>query len=128
MQTAATKSMTREFRLVPSGTGQGVSCDVNGAFVGAVPLLKRSRDERRWEPRDCEQLSKQLGADFGLPIDISSKLGGLKAICDALNDGDIARAQISTVLLAIPIHRRLRKARDHGKTSSSSFAISIGAE
>ena len=94
--------MIREFRLVPSGTGQGVSCDANGAFVGAVPLLKQSHGKRRWEPRNCEQLSKRLGADFGLPIDVSSKLGGLRAICNALNDGDIARAQIATVLPAIP--------------------------
>jgi hypothetical protein len=102
MQLNAGKSMIREFRLVPSGAGQGVSCDANGAFVGAVPLLKQSRDECRWEPRNCEQLSKQLGADFGLPIDMSSKIGGLRAICNALNDGDLARAQIATVLLAIP--------------------------
>jgi hypothetical protein len=100
----AGKSMIREFRLAPSGSGKGVSCDVNGAFVGAVPLLKRSHrnGESRWEARDCELLSKEIGTHFGLPVDVSSKVGGLKAICNALNDGDIARAQIATVLLAIP--------------------------
>ena len=56
----------------------------------------------RWEPRECGELSKALGANFGLPIDISSKMGGVRAIANALNDGDVARAQIATVLLGIP--------------------------
>ena len=96
--------MIREFRLSPPGSGGGVSCDANGAFIGTIPLLKRSNalDEDRWEPRDCGELAKQIGGQFGLPIDISSKLGGLKAISNALNDGDVARAQIATVLLGIP--------------------------
>jgi hypothetical protein len=47
---------------------------------------------------------------------MSSKLGGLKAICNALNDGDTARAQIAAVLLAIPDRPALingKCARDH---------------
>ena len=95
--------MIHEFRLSPPNTGRGVSCSADGAFVGAVPLLRRAREngKDKWEPRDCGQLSKQIGADFGLPIDMSAKIGGLKAICKALNDGDIVRAQIATVLMAI---------------------------
>ncbi len=94
----------REFRLSPPGGGRGISCDVNGAFVGSVPLLKRARVNGRdiWQPRECGQLSKQIGANFGLPIDMSSKMGGLNAISRALNEGDIARAQVATVLLGIP--------------------------
>lgn len=91
----------REFRLAPSGSGRGVSCSTDGAFSGAIPLLQRN-GEGRWEPRDCAQLSKQIGADFGLPIDMSAKMGGLRAICNALNEGDVTRAQVATVLLAIP--------------------------
>ena len=91
----------REFRLAPPGSGRGVSCDAKGAFVAATPLLKRNGEDR-WEPRDCAELSKQIGADFGLPIDMSAKMGGIKAISHALNEGDIARAQIAAVLLAIP--------------------------
>ncbi len=94
----------REFRLSPPGSDRGISCDANGAFIGAAPLLKRSstsgRDE--WQPRDRDQLSKQVSASYGVPIDMTSKMGGLNAISRALNDGDIARAQIATVLLAIP--------------------------
>jgi len=96
--------MIREFRLSSPQTKRGVSCDESGAFVGAVPLLNRrgKAGRARWEPRDCARLSKEIGEHFRLPIDISSKMGGLKAISKALNDGDIARAQIATVLLGIP--------------------------
>jgi hypothetical protein len=58
--------------------------------------------KERWEPHDCGDLSKQLGGQFGLPVDFSSKSGGLKAISNALNEGDVARAQVATVLLGIP--------------------------
>ncbi len=96
--------MIHEFRLSPPGSGRGVSCDESGAFVGTVPLLRKfeANGRARWEPRDNNHLSKHLGTAFGIPIDIASKTGGLKAICNALNDGDVARAQIATVLLAIP--------------------------
>ncbi|HEX4157604.1 MAG TPA: hypothetical protein VHY79_03950 [Rhizomicrobium sp.] len=89
----------REFRL--SRRGRGVSCDSDGAFVGPVPLLKLSADGR-WEPRDRAQLSKQLSSNYGVPVDLSSKVGGLRAIAKAFNEDDLARAQIATVLLCIP--------------------------
>jgi hypothetical protein len=93
-----------EFHLSPPREGRGVSCDANGAFVGDIPLLKRSLidGEERWVPRACAELSKEIGASFGLPIDMSSKMGGVRAISNALNEGDVARAQIATVLLGIP--------------------------
>jgi len=96
--------LIREFRLSPPGSERGVSCDANGAFVGTTPLLKRSNASgaTRWEPRDIANLSKQLGSNFGVPVDMATKIGGLKAICNALNEGDVARAQIAAVLLGIP--------------------------
>ncbi len=103
--------MIREFRLSPPDSGRGVSCDANGAFVGCVSLLQRTDiyGEDRWEPRNCEQLSDEIGLEFGLPIDVSKKAGGLRAICNALNEGDVARAQIATVLLGIPEPPSLQK-------------------
>ncbi len=94
----------REFRLSPPSSGRGISCDENGAFIGSIPLLRRSRVNGKevWQPGDCNQLSKQVSANYGVPIDMSSKIGGLNAISRALNEGDIARAQIATVLLGIP--------------------------
>jgi hypothetical protein len=105
------KNLIREFHLSPAGKRRGISCDANGAFVGAIPILNRLRKDGKnaWEPRDCDELSSEIGSHYGLPIDMSSKRGGLKAIANALNDGDVARAQIATVLLGVPDPPRLSK-------------------
>lgn len=103
--------MIREFHLSPPGKG-GVSCNANGAFVGTIPILNRLRKDGQnaWQPRDCEELSEQLSKHYGLPIDMSAKMGGLKAIANALNDDHLVRAQIATVLLGIPDPPQLSKA------------------
>jgi hypothetical protein len=103
--------LIREFHLSPRESGRGVSCDADGAFIGTVPLLKRLRRNGKdaWRLRDCEQLSEQISEHYGLPIDMSSKKGGLKVIASALNQGDVARAQIATVLLGIPDPPQLSK-------------------
>ncbi len=46
---------------------------------------------------------------YGLPIDMSSKTGGLRVIAGALNRGDVDRAQIAAVLLGIPDPPQLSK-------------------
>ncbi len=98
------QTLIREFRLSPPSRGQGISCDADGVFVGIVPLLKRSgaNGKNAWQPIDNKQPSERIGSQIGLPIDMSRKMGGLKTIANALNAGDIARAQIATVLLGIP--------------------------
>jgi hypothetical protein len=70
------KALIREFRLSPPGKGQGVSCDENDVLLGAIPLLKRSRSNGKdpWQPIKGEQLSEDIGTQFGLPIDISRKM------------------------------------------------------
>ena len=95
--------MLHEFRLSPRLDG-GVFCDESGAFVGAIPMLARARSNGKdeWRPRDCDDLSKEMSAQYGLPIDMSSKRGGLAVIAKALNEGDVVRAQVATVLLGIP--------------------------
>jgi hypothetical protein len=95
--------LLREFRLSPR-LDDGVFCDESGAFVGAIPMLARTRGNGKdeWRPRDCDGLSREMSAQYGLPIDMSSKRGGLAVIAKALNEGDVARAQVATVLLGIP--------------------------
>jgi len=107
----------RQFRLSPSGNGRGISCDASGAFVGSVPLLKRtSRNGREvWEPRDCEELCEDLGARYGVPIDVSSKTGGLTAVARALSANDIARAQIISLQLQFPEPPVLAKQAPRGE-------------
>jgi hypothetical protein len=95
--------LLREFRLSPRLDG-GVFCDESGAFVGAIPLLARTRGNGKdeWRPRDCDDLAQEMSALYGLPIDMSSKRGGLAVIAKALGEGDVVRAQVATVLLGIP--------------------------
>jgi hypothetical protein len=95
--------LIHQFHLSPPGNG-GIFCDERGAFVGAVPMLARTRKNGKdeWQPRDCDDLSQEMSAQYGLPIDMSSKRGGLTAIAKALDEGDGVRAQIATVLLGIP--------------------------
>lgn len=103
--------MAREFKLSPVGSGHGVSCDANGAFVDFVPLLKRVYESGRgvWKRRSCEELSDEIGLNWDLPFDIRSRTEGLNTIARALNEGDVARAQIAAVLLAIPEPPSLEK-------------------
>lgn len=89
----------REFRL-STRTGEGVRCEDGGVFIGRVPLLARASNA--WVPRASSVLSEELSALYGLPIDASVKLNGLKSIAKALNAGEFARAQIATMFLHFP--------------------------
>src|ERR1700722_20022900 len=98
-----TRYLIHQFHLSPRGNG-GIFCDEGGGFVGAIPMLARTRGNGKdeWRPRDCDDLSQEMSALYGLPVDMLSKRGGLTAIAKALNEGDVARAQVATVLLGIP--------------------------
>jgi hypothetical protein len=95
--------LIHQFHLSPRGSG-GIFCDETGAFVGAIPMLARTRRSGKdeWRARDCDDLAQEMSAQYGLPVDMSSKRGGLTAIAKALNEGDVVRARIATVLLGIP--------------------------
>lgn len=101
-------SLAREFRLL---AGTGLSCDARGALIGTIPLLKRIRTEDReiWIPRSCCELSEEISSHWDIPIDMTSKVEGLRVIAHALNEGNIARAQVATVLLAIPEPPSMKK-------------------
>jgi hypothetical protein len=103
--------LTREFHLSPPGKGLGVSRDADGAYIGAIPILHRleKTGSDEWRLRDCGEISEQLSLHYGLPIDMTSKIGGLRTIANALNKGDLARAQIATVLLGISDPPQLAK-------------------
>jgi hypothetical protein len=103
--------LIREFRLSPPAAGHGVSCDAGGAFIESVPLLKRTRigDQDAWAPRDACDISTELGAAYGLPIDVASKAKGFDAIARALNAGNIAHAQLVALHLKFPQAPELSK-------------------
>ena len=80
-----------------------VSCDVDGAFIGDIPLLERTGAAySRWSTRPLAELNKQLSARYRLPVDISTKAGALNLIANALNRGDLAMAAIAAVQMRIP--------------------------
>src|SRR5579863_2239078 len=99
------------FRLSPAGKNAGVTCDETGANAGPVRLLKRTRSVTRWEPRPTHELNAELTTCFGLPIDVTCKLGGLAAVARALGDGKLFQAQIATLHLQFPDPPELAKGR-----------------
>jgi len=94
-----TLSLVRRYRL-SARAGEGVRCDINGVFVGDVPLLERSGSA--WRPCESAELSVRLSDIYGLPVDMGRKAKGLSACARALNKGDVARAQLVALHLQLP--------------------------
>jgi hypothetical protein len=91
----------RVFRL----SSQGVRCGEDGLFVGSAALLMKVRQppgRGSWVPRPTDELDSDLGDLYGLPIDAAGKREGLACVARALEEGDLAFAQIATLLLRLP--------------------------
>jgi hypothetical protein len=103
----------RTFSLAPYWDSGRISCDAQGAFVGAVALLKHAQcDEGAvWTVQPAE-LNAALTACYRLPIDVSAKAGALTLIANALNRGDLAMAAIATVQMQFPDPPVLAKGGD----------------
>lgn len=94
----------RHFGL-SSERGSGVFCDDDGLLVGGVPLLERTHNSggpEQWRPRLVFDLNHDLSKRYGLPIEISSKMGSLAAIARALDRGDLVHALIAAPHLQLP--------------------------
>ncbi|RBP05158.1 restriction endonuclease fold toxin 5 of polymorphic toxin system [Roseiarcus fermentans] len=85
------------FRLAP----RRVECDDNGLRVAGTPLLKRGA-HGTWAVREEGDVGRELQKLYGFPLDVGCKRGGLAVIARALNSGDLARAQVATLLLKLP--------------------------
>ncbi|MBV8472614.1 MAG: hypothetical protein JO107_10115 [Hyphomicrobiales bacterium] len=82
-----------------------VECDRDGPRVGGVVLLRRQAAAGgvpRWSLPPLADIEAALSRAYGSNIEASRKLGGLRVVADALNKGDLARAQIATLLLRLP--------------------------
>ena len=91
----------RFFRL----SDGGVQCGENGFFVGSTPMLlrlPRAGGGEFWAVRPSDDLDGDLGAVYGLPIDVASKRDGLAGVARALERGEMALAKIAAVLLGFP--------------------------
>jgi hypothetical protein len=102
-----------EVSLFPNGRrfalsdqpGYGVSCGATGVFVAAVPLLEPCRNcggFRKWRPRPLDEINRDLGRSYGVPIDFGAKMQALAAIAGALDRGDLLHAHIATLHLQLP--------------------------
>ena len=89
------------FRL----SDDGVRCDASGLFIGGTPMLTRalgSGGRGNWEMRPLDEQNRDISARYGLPVDLAIKRDGLASVARALQRGDLARAQISALLLRLP--------------------------
>jgi hypothetical protein len=79
----------------------GARCGADGLHIGAAPLLCRAASGG-WAVRPRDEAETELTALYGLPIDLSGKVGGLATVAAALDRGDAALAAIAAVLLGFP--------------------------
>lgn len=76
-------------------------CDEGGLRLGDVALL--ARDARGvWATRDEHDVGRDLSRVYGFPVDVRAKMAGFGAVARALQNGDIAKAQITALLLRLP--------------------------
>jgi hypothetical protein len=103
----------RWFALATKPDSVRMRCDENGAFWGPVNLFTKTANTMRgqsWAPRALSELNRELTAICKLPIDLASKMNGLNVVARALNDGNIALAQIAMLNLRLPDLPSLQKA------------------
>lgn len=86
----------RTYRLADQ-VGPGLSCDEAGLFLGETPLLARDSGQG-WQPRPLADGT----ASYGLPVDFTGKLAGLRGVATALTRGDVALAKIAALQLRLP--------------------------
>lgn len=82
-----------------------VECDEEGPRVAGVRLLDKAQDARRgerWRVPALPEIETRLRRAYDRRIGAGDKLGALHAVARALDDGELARAQIATLLLRLP--------------------------
>jgi Restriction endonuclease fold toxin 5 len=87
----------RTFRL----SRGGIECDEQGLRVGDLALLVRDR-RGAWAPRDESDLAHDLSHVYGIRVDARAKMAGFGVVAKALQDRNLAKAQIAALLLRLP--------------------------
>lgn len=82
----------------------GVECDGDGLRIGGVDLLDRIRVSTHsiFALPDIDVIEERLWRAYGCKVSAAGKLGGLRSIAEALNESELARAQIGALLLKLP--------------------------
>ena len=83
----------RVFSLAAKQGSEGISCDVDGVFVGGIPILQPpGAGNALWRVRPLVELNKELTGRYRLPINVAAKASGFALIAAAFNRGDVAMA------------------------------------
>ncbi len=83
----------------------GVECDEDGPRIAGVALLRREArpgGPPRWRLPPLDEIESSLARACGCEIGAAGKIGGLRVVADALNKGEVARAQIASLLMRLP--------------------------
>jgi hypothetical protein len=91
--------VSHAFKL-SSRPGRGVSCDDSGLAVAGAPLLEKAG--AGWRPRALGEVNAELSRAYGFPVDVAKRTALLGRVAEALNDGDLAMAQIAALHLRLP--------------------------
>jgi hypothetical protein len=90
----------RNFRLADGADGIGVSCTLEGVALAGVPLLRKT--VAGFAARPSAEIGVLIELAFGRDTDPAGVSRGLDVIAEALNRGDLGRAQVAAVRLALP--------------------------
>jgi len=98
-----TKPSIREFKLASRG-GDGLHpcLDERGAFVGDGVALLTKDSFGDFAPLPRRELETILSAGYKIAVDLGSRMHGLAALANALNQGDYALAAIILAQLQFP--------------------------
>ena len=69
--------------------------------MGDIALLARNANGV-WNLRDECELDRELSRAYGFPVDVRRKRAGLATVANALQDRNLAKAQIAALLLQLP--------------------------
>ena len=88
------------------------SIAARAAFPSAASRCSRlpaGRGPSGWEVRPLTDINRELTARYRLPADVEGKVSGFAFVAGALDNGEIALAQIGALLLRFPDPPRLAK-------------------
>jgi hypothetical protein len=82
-----------------------VECDERGLRVGGISLLASAGAplaKRSWRALPAAELDLAMSRAYGFPIRAQKRTRAFEVVAEALNNGELARAQIAALLLQLP--------------------------
>lgn len=113
--------LTRTFRLLP----YGLWCDRDGLSFHGEPLSVRDaavQGSAKWRPLTQAHIERALSRTYGIRATAEAKLRGMRTVADALNAGEVARAQIAALFLHLPDPALLKSVPDRSAAFETELA------